>query len=241
MQQKRWLLFISLLLSCILCRQSLGQSIKKEDVVYLKNESVVRGRIIQNDETRIRIQTADGSIWSFSAAEISRISSEAPFNGFRYKSRGYANFTELGPLVAGKTTIDGVTTAAFSFQSVNGYRFSQYFFTGAGVGVDLYATQTIIPLFVSIRGDLTTQGTILPFYFAEIGSGINITQNSSAGEDFKGGLLYAAGVGVKIPFNRSAGFLVSFGYRHQATSYRLNGDDRNIIYNRLAIRAGFFL
>ncbi|MBC8033034.1 MAG: hypothetical protein H7Y03_02745 [Chitinophagaceae bacterium] len=209
--------------------------------MYLKNESVIRGRILQRDDKLVKIQTQDGSIWSFPSADIVRTASEPSYSNFHYKPRGYANFTELGPLVAGKTTIDGVTTAAFSFQSINGYRFHQYAFAGVGVGVDLYATQTIIPLFASIRGDFARQGTILPFYFVEAGNGFNITQNSSSGTDFKGGLLYAGGIGVKIPFNRSSGFLISFGYRHQSTSYLLNGDEKKISYNRLAIRAGFFL
>jgi hypothetical protein len=40
---------------------------------------------------------------------------------------------------------------------------------------------------------------------------------------FKGGLTYAIGLNAKIPFNKKAGFLLSFGKRG------------------LAIRAGFFV
>ena len=65
--------------------------------------------------------------------------------------------------------------------------------------------------------------------------------NSANGTAFKGGIMYADGLGVKIPFNRDAGFLLSFGYRYQKTSYTYNAISTDIIYNRLAVRAGFFL
>ncbi len=219
----------------------IAQSGKKEDVIYLKNESVIRGIITDKNDSRIKIQTSDGSIWVYTSNEIMKVTRENKFGSYQNNKKGFAHFTELGPLVAGKTSIEGVTTAAFSFQTINGYKFSKYLFTGIGAGVDLYATQTIIPLFASLRGDFTNSGTVIPFYFADGGYGINITQNSPGNSNFKGGINYAAGIGAKIPFNRSAGFLVSFGYHHQSSSYNQSAAKKEIEYNRLAIRAGFFL
>jgi hypothetical protein len=214
---------------------------KKEDVLYLKNGSIIRGNLLINDDLQTSIQTQDGSVWVFGKTDIKELKSEDRFRNFSYKTKGFAHFSELGPLVAGKTTIEGVTTAAFSFQTINGYKFSQAAMLGFGTGVDLYATQTIVPLFASFRGDLSSKGTVLPFYFFDAGYGANITQDSQSGEDFKGGLLYAAGLGVKIPFNRSAGFLLSIGYRYQATKSTRGADEIDTKYRRLAIRAGFFL
>ena len=234
---------IKILLAIVLAALVLtaeAQTGRKEDVLYLKNEAVIRGKIISREENRIKIQTSDGTVWVFNNTDIQKITGEKPFGRVQNSSRAYMNYTELGPLVAGKTTIDGVTTAAFSFQTVNGYRFKRWLFAGAGAGVDLYATQTILPLFASVRGDLADDFSVIPFYFADAGYGINITQNSANSTDFSGGLQYAAGLGIKIPFNRSAGFLISFGYRHQSSSYKLNSAETKVQYNRLAIRAGFF-
>jgi hypothetical protein len=229
-----------LLASTVIMHTARGQRGSMEDVLYLKNESVLRGAIISKNDSSIRLQDSNGNIWAFNVTDIAKITREKRFGGYQNSSRGYAHYTELGPLVAGKTTIDGVTTAAFSFQTVNGYRFAPYFFAGAGAGVDLYATQTLLPVFGSLRGDLTKSGGIIPFYFVDAGYGINITQNAANNTDFKGGILYAAGIGVKIPFNTTAGFLISVGYRHQATSYNVNNLRTTVDYNRLAIRAGFF-
>ena len=218
-----------------------AQSSKTEDVLYLKNQWVIRGKILEQNNNSIKIQSHEGNIFVFPAGDIEKIAQEKTWGSFVYKTRGFANFTELGPLIAGKTTIDGVTTAAFSFQTVNGYKFSQYAMAGIGVGADLYATQTVLPVFASFRGDLLKTGSVIPFYFADGGYGINITQNSDNGTAFKGGIMYAAGLGVKIPFNRSAGFLLSFGYRYQKTSYTYSNIATGVTYNRLAVRAGFFL
>jgi hypothetical protein len=218
-----------------------GQSSKKEDVLYLKNKWILRGKILEKNNDIIKIQSRGGNVYVFSNKEIDSIAEEKIWKDFFYIKKGFAHFTELGPLVAGKTTINGVTTAAFSFQTINGYKFSQYAMAGIGVGADLYATQTVLPVFASFRGDLSKNGTIIPFYFGDAGYGINITQNSEDATNFKGGFMYALGLGLKIPFNRSAGFLLSMGYRYQKTSYSMNNSSTDIIYNRLAIRAGFFL
>lgn len=218
-----------------------AQSSKTEDVLYLKTQWVIRGKILEQTNSSIKIQSHEGNIFVFPTGEIEKITQEKIWKNFVYKNRGFANFTELGPLIAGKTTIDGVTTAAFSFQTVNGYKFCQYAMAGVGVGADLYATQTVLPVFASLRGDLSKTGSVIPFYFADGGYGINITQNSDNGTAFKGGVMYAAGFGIKIPFNRSAGFLLSFGYHYQKTSYTYYNIATDVTYNRLAVRAGFFL
>ncbi len=233
--------FYFLLLLIVVSTEAVAQNGRMEDVIYLKNESVFRGKILDRNEARVKIQANDGNILVFAITEVEKITAEKRFGSYQYKHKGFAHFTELGPLVAGKTTIEGVTTAAFSFQTVNGYKFSKPVFLGLGVGADLYATQTIIPVFGSFRGDISTKGTVIPFYFADAGYGINITQASSAGSKFKGGLTYAVGLGAKIPFSRTAGFLISFGYRSQKTSFSQDNSKKEIQYNRLAVRAGFFL
>jgi sRNA-binding regulator protein Hfq len=229
------------LIFLMLCYAIQAQKKLTQQVVHLNNGGTIRGVIVKQGNQKIYIQTTDGSVWVFYKNEIDSVTLQKNFNNYQYNKKGFAHFTELGPLVAGKTTIDGVTTAAFSFQTVNGYKFSQYAFAGIGAGADLYATQTIIPLFISFRGDVKNEGSVLPFYFAEAGYGVNITQNSAGGENFKGGLSYAAGAGIKIPFNKKAGFLLGLGYRYQKTAYTITLQQKEVLYRRLTVRAGFFL
>ncbi len=230
-----------LLLLLLICVIKRTDAQVKEDVIYLKNQNVIRGTIIQKTDSTLKIQTADGSIYNYKLSEVESASREKLYSSSAYKKSGFSNYTELGALVAGKTTLEGVTTAAFSFQTVNGYKFNQFVMLGFGTGADLYATQTVVPLFGTFRGDILNKGGAIPFYFADAGYGVNITENSSSADHFKGGFLYAAGLGLKIPFNKTAGFMMSLGYRYQKTTYNINDVPTDVVYKRLAIRAGFFL
>lgn len=153
--------------------------------------------------------------------------------------RRFGHFTEIGALATMQTSPDNVTTAAFSFQMVNGYRFSKRLFTGLGVGADLFATETILPVFGSVRGDILAKGDFIPFYFIDFGYGINGTRNESI--TYRGGLAAAAGIGFKINLVNEKGFLVSFGYRYQEASRTMGGMEESRNYRRLALRAGFYL
>ena len=153
--------------------------------------------------------------------------------------RKFGHYTEIGALATTRTTPDNVTTAAFSFQMVNGYRFSRRLFAGIGIGADLFATETIIPLFASFRGDVLKKGEFIPFYFIDFGYGFNATRNDDI--DYKGGLAAAGGIGFKINLIHNKGFLVSFGYRFQQASLVRDNIFENRDYNRLALRAGFYL
>ena len=153
--------------------------------------------------------------------------------------RKFGHYTEIGALATTRTTPDNVTTAAFSFQMVNGYRFSRRLFAGMGIGADLFATETIIPLFASFRGDILKKGEFIPYYFIDFGYGFNATRNDDI--EYKGGIAAAGGIGFKINLIHNKGFLVSFGYRFQQASLVRDNIFENRDYNRLALRAGFYL
>ncbi len=153
--------------------------------------------------------------------------------------RKFGHYTEIGALATTRTTPDNVTTAAFSFQMVNGYRFSRRLFAGMGIGADLFATETIIPLFASFRGDILKKGEFIPYYFIDFGYGFNATRNEDI--DYRGGIAAAGGIGFKINLIHNKGFLVSFGYRFQQASLVRDNIFENRDYNRLALRAGFYL
>ena len=89
-----------------------SQSGKTEDVIYINNQWIIRGQILNRDSASVKILTHDGNTFVFTANEVDKIVEENTWGGFTYKKKGFANFTELGPLIAGKTTIEGVTTAA---------------------------------------------------------------------------------------------------------------------------------
>lgn len=208
-----------------------------EDILYLKNNWILHGTVSIGTDSSFSIKTKDGNIFVFQANEVDSVCHEKIISGF--SKPGFGHYTEIGALASTENRPDNVTTAAFSFQTINGYNFKPYLFSGIGAGVDLYATQTIIPVFAGVRGNITNRGTLIPFYFLDGGYGINIT-SAAQGIAYRGGLMAAGGFGVKVPMNTGSGFLVSFGYRIQ-NGATIEAQRQDFTKRRIAIRAGFYL
>jgi len=214
---------------------------RMQDVLSLKNGWILRGTLRPLPGDSVELETPDRQVFRFAQAEVRQTTQErATTPGVRYKKRGFQHYTELGPLAISNRASNGTTTSAFSLQTVNGYRFSPAAFVGLGAGVDLFAVQTFVPVFVSFRSDLTSQGTRIPFLFFDGGYSFNATSNDVPGQRFRGGPLLAAGLGLKILFQGNTGFLLSVGYRFQRTQTEsLLLGTRTEDFNRLALRAGF--
>jgi hypothetical protein len=217
----------------------------QDDVLYVKNGWILRGKLLsQPADSLVKIQTYDQNTFVFQRNEISDIRREPTLRNIniRYRKKGFAHYTELGALASRNTTSNQTTTSAFTFHTVNGYKFNPYLFTGLGAGVDLYATQTFMPVFASIRGDLYHKTNLVPYYYVDGGYGFNATANTDETIRFLGGLHFATGLGLKILFNNNTAFLLSAGYYLQetATERKQGGEGRNKQnYERVAIRAGF--
>lgn len=212
---------------------------KKADtyVLYLKNGWVLRGKTLVQTDSTVAIITADGNRFVFEKHEMDSLQLSTIL--LNHEIPGFAHYTEIGALAATKNRPDNVTTAAFSFQTVNGYRFSSYLFAGAGIGIDLYATETYLPFFASVRGNLLRNAGFMPFYFVDGGYGWNITA-SIDNISYQGGLLMAGGIGFKRAFNERNGFCISAGYRLQQGAITINNVKDRFSNERIAIRAGFY-
>jgi hypothetical protein len=232
---KNYLIWLALLG----CWPTLTIAQKTQDVLRLQNGWQLRGQATQTPDS-VQIETYGGNVFRVSRGEVMSLTTEpyvAP--GVRYRMRGFQHFTELGPLATSNRASNGTTTSAFSLQTVNGYKFNQWVFLGLGAGVDLYAVQTFVPVFASLRGDFSRTGVRIPFYFLDAGYGLNATANDLPGQQFEGGLLGAAGLGLKILFQGNTGFLLSLGYRVQQTATITPTGRQEQTFGRIALRAGF--
>lgn len=232
--KKNLCFYIFLLFIVNLCAQDKKYEIY---VLYLKNGWILRGKTVIQSDSTIAITTNDGNRFVFNKNEMDSLRVAASW--FGNEQTGFAHYTEIGALAATKNRPDNVTTAAFSFQTVNGYRFSKHFFSGIGIGIDIYATETYVPIFGSFRGNLLRNAGFMPFYFADMGYGWNITASAN-NINYQGGLLFAAGLGFKRAFNESSGFYISAGYRLQQGAIITNNVKQTISNDRIAIRAGFY-
>ena len=211
-----------------------------QDVLYLKNESVIRGKIIEHEIGKtVKIETSDGSVWVFQYDDIEKMTAEKPIRAQKHKGpkeikfpqKGYYNLTQIHLWIADPGREDWYDfTTAPAISNISGYRFSEHLSTGMGIGVDIYERGLMMPLFADIRGDLFKAKQVSPHYSGQIGYSFPLTQNEitnwqgqlSEAEN-KGGMRYGANVGIHIYTASNISWLISMGYHYQRSEVRYDG------------------
>lgn len=226
---KRLILILTLILG--VSQLSFSQEFLQE-VVYLKNGSIIRGVIIEQvPNESLKIKTSDGSIFVYTIPEIQKITKEEPiqpnfkrrktFNGFADNTKGYKGFVNL--TVGGGLGDYGDNNIGLS--TSHGYQFNPYIYLGAGVGLSYYFDYetTFVPIFLDFKANLM-DGKIIPFAGAKLGYSV-----------FDGtGFYFNPTVGVKF----AKSFNVSLGYTVQMTEmyyYDYNGGYSNSYYDNVNI------
>ena len=134
-----------------------------EDVIYLKNGSVIRGEIIeQKFGDFVKIESTGHNVWVFSSEDIDRILKEkhlAPKKwGPNIKEKGYFNITDVG-LLAGRDSYQN--RYSFSSLIINGYQFKNRLSLGLGTGIE-FMDIPLAPAFIDIRHTIF-KGKLSPF------------------------------------------------------------------------------
>ena len=181
-----------------------------QEVVYLKNGSIVRGVIIEQvPNESLKIQTADGSIFAYKMDEVLKISKEAKnrstlkVNEQGYRPNGYRGFVDIdGGFGAGSENGD----VYIGFSTSHGYQTCPYFFIGAGLGVQYhFDLETVfMPIFGNIHINFL-DNRVSPFL--DIKGGYSPV-------DGKGGYI-APSIGVNYQITPKLGINFSFGYTLQ--------------------------
>ncbi|MDZ4203682.1 MAG: hypothetical protein U1C46_02575 [Bacteroidales bacterium] len=219
------------------------------NAVYLKNGSVIKGKIIINDGLQgIRIENDCGS-WVYKPNEFDSISYrrfKKISMDYQFKKKGYYNFSYLGILL-GSTGIPIPTLT-----TINGYHLNQHVFAGIAVGYENYDFG-VMPLFADLRYFFLEQ-KVAPFVALQSGYGFameNIRNDnwgwaSGYENETFGGFLFGMSTGVSFRISDHSAFKLSLGYRYQKLSYlerRLQGSDylRRVFteYNRIGFTLGF--
>ena len=223
----------------IIATTSLFAQSNTEDVVYLKNGGIIKGKIIDREPTgKIKIELLGGSVFVFTAAEVDSCKKEnlnknklreLGQNYFR-KDRGFRNMTELAIIYGvnfknnptnyyyGSSNQDDV---GISLQTINGYQFWPYLFVGAGVGIDRFITyqQTFSPFFIRVSSEFLKR-KVTPYVYLDGGYSVMWKQPSNGDVSYKntGGAYVAAGGGVRVYTHSRASVILSAGYKMNMSS-----------------------
>jgi len=191
-----------------------------EDVVYLKNGSIIHGTIIEQVPNQsIKIKTRDGNVFFYKLEDIekmtkeqSSISSNENSNRKReIKQSGFTNITETNEAI-GLGDYDG--DFSYGIQTINGYLFSPYFSMGLGIVIDKYKASTFLPLFIDLRVNFV-KNVVSPFFAGDIGYAMGFEGNN-------GGLLINPNFGIKFFVSQKTALNFSLGYRLQENSFESN-------------------
>jgi len=232
----------------------LATQVEAQDVdhVYLKNGSVIRGKILEIELTdHVKIEDLCGNIWYHKIAGVEKITAE-PYTpehkpgkepmGFK---SGFVNMTSIG-FLAGSS--NNMQVAPFSLLMVNGWRNSLGIFTGIGIGIELLSAN-YLPAFLDIRYDLPG-GDVVPYVMAKGGYSMPLSSDHSEYDidyTYSGGPLAGIGAGLKIKSREHLAWDVELMYRYQQASYteKYNWNNQNYtytdLYNRIEIRLGFYI
>jgi hypothetical protein len=159
-----------------------AQQFRYEEVIYLKNGSVIRGMIIEEiPNESYKIQTADRNIFVYKISEITKITKEPISKKTEiieeekplYPAKGYMNITEMQI----GSTIDAREGVSFGLNTIHGYQFSPKFGLGLGVGYQNYnGYYRNVPVFVDFRYTFK-DAKVSPYLGVQ--SGIGVLQNYS--------------------------------------------------------------
>lgn len=185
-----------------------------EDVVYLKNGSVLRGNIIELDvNVSLKIEISGGSQFFLLYDEILEIKRENKIVGKHYKDKGYVNYS-------GVDALPGHPDKANRYQMINGYQITPRLSAGVGIAFVSYDDPiNSVPVFLDIRFKLFKENST-PFIFFKGGYSFSTHYNRAKLIDLhSGGPMMNIGGGLQFDLSRGNGWYLNAGYNIESFSY----------------------
>jgi hypothetical protein len=220
---------------------------KSNDVLYLKNGSIIKGSLLEVIDNQYKFKTSDGSVFIYSTSEVEKFSNEAfKFEGRKESGVGFV--LEAGFLVGAQNT---EFDAPFSFNILGDVTINTKEIIGLGSGVE-FVGQPFMPLFIEYK-HLFSGRKSTPFIFARGGKLFHLNGEDQTSDfyyqqyndriSYSGGPSFTLGSGISWAKEDHETYL-SFAYRNLHTSYKQKNYNSQIetfknAYNRLEIKFGF--
>jgi hypothetical protein len=217
------------------------------DVIYLKNGSIIKGKITATTTETTAIQTNDGREYVFKNNEIERqitngTNVPTAIDNTDNKPLSNTQNTKKDHYSPAKTgywnTTDFQLWGPISANTVNGYKLHQFGYVGIGIGLNSYTglvlspsisrdfTGMLMPIYLRYGGDILNK-RVTPTYFVEGGYGFIVSDEpiiftNNSYEKSTGGIYGGAGFGFKVRTNKNFSFGLSLAYKFQHTKSNNN-------------------
>jgi hypothetical protein len=212
------------------------------DAVYLDDGSIIRGKIIEESDNEIKIESLCKNVYVFSSENVAVIKKEYIADGRAVKERGYFNFSSGGVLV-GSTTNE--LRAPFSALMEHNYRINKYVAFGLVTGLEMLNEATA-PLAINLKLLYPLKGGATAYIAGSAGRSYSLEDAKDPVYEITnsyGGSMVNAEFGLIFPSYGHLSFFIAAGYRYNELSYTredwyLTEVDRTIYYNRISLRVG---
>ncbi|MEN8139467.1 MAG: hypothetical protein ABFR62_13670 [Bacteroidota bacterium] len=215
---------------------------KQVDAVYMKNGSIIKGNIISQDESTIKVETLCGNIFVYNIEEVDETKREnyTPFGN--QKDKGYYNYTSMGMLIGSSSDEQ---TSVFSILMEHNYQFNKNIAAGAVTGIEWFNT-SMLPVGANLKLIYPTNNNMSLYLGASGGYSFpleDLKLDQFVVKETKGGWFGSSEVGVVFPSSGNANLFVALGYRYQDMSFVreewwTEDVERKITYNRLSLKVG---
>lgn len=222
----------------------------KEDVVFLKNGSILRGKVTENIsgiQTTIELVGRNVIVIPDSVIKMILMDQAVAAKDRENKSSPVE--------MAANVSFYGGSKGSGGFTFITAYRFPFRMAVGGGLGIEWFDHQQI-PFMADVKYYFL-KGSWSPYVYAQGGYAVPLSRKpddenwNSQYINYYGGLLAGAGGGMRFNFSRRNAILFSFGYRYQKTktvtqyepwsssSYYQTETIKYDEFNRLAFTFGF--
>jgi hypothetical protein len=232
--------------------------ISRKAVVYLKSGAVIKGKLLINDNERVKINSA-GNEWVFKAAEVDSVIANVKTKRESDLTQNYFFDTSMGVLLGNSGNNQ---SAPFSFTSSLNYRIFDKLFVGAGLGTEFF-DESYMPVFGQLQYKFR-ETRFTPFFNLQAGYEIaledgnrqhysdlyyssssvyyNYYQNPNNSDKLnaEGGFMINPSVGFQRFTSDNFGWFFAFGYRYHQLNY--TGDKEYKLetnFSRLSLKIGF--
>jgi hypothetical protein len=237
---KRILFFLIILI--VISPQSIAQ--RGRDALYLKNGSIVHGKLIEIKNGQYSISTSEGLLFTFSTDEVEKFilgeqseQKEVKIND----PNGFGFGIESGFLISsgGKNF-----PLLFSFNLMATYTLNTRNTFSFATGAELF-DQVYMPLIMEYRFNIL-KNNVSPFIYIRGGGLLSLSVDDEY-EDYKGGWTFGAGTGFRWPIGGFESY-IRLGYRYgftvRDTNYSYLDEDREKYtyhsnFYRLEMKWGF--
>jgi hypothetical protein len=198
---------------------AVAQSGNVQDVIYMKDGSILRGLIVEHGEDgSVKIQIIGYNTIVVPRDKIDRIARE-PIPGTQYyKETGYFNTTSI-------SFSPGELGNAVRVEMVNGLQVDPHFSVGLGLGYASYSDAPLdaVPAYIDLKYKILKSNST-PFAYLKAGYNFTINEESSDDnrqrlEEHIGGTTANLGIGLHFDMSQNVALNFKFGYLADNLSY----------------------